>query len=161
MFRGVLRVAPGKADAYAGLGEAEFAQSQYRAAQRDFQAVLRLDPENQTARKRLDLANELMTLDPTLRGLGQEERYRRSLKLVEMTQAGASQCAGASPAPELKDLLDTAAKALTAHLSPAHQSDAADTNLDLAERLWASRKECKPPPGGDSPLALVMARIAQ
>jgi tetratricopeptide (TPR) repeat protein len=161
MFRNVLHDAPGNADAYDGLGEAEFAQSQYRAAQRDFQTALRLDPENQAARKSLDLANELMTLDPTLRGLGQEERYRRSLKLVEMTQDEAGQCAGASPQPELKDLLNTAAKALTAHVGAAHQSDAADANLDLAERLWASRKSCKPLPAGDTPLALTMARIAQ
>ncbi len=159
MFRGVLHDDPGNADAYAGLGAAEFAQGQYRAAQRDFGNALRLSPENQAARKSLDLANELMTLDPTLRGLGEEERYRRSLKLVEMTESEASQCAGANPPAELKDLLDAAAKAQKARLSAARQSDAADSNLDLAEKLWAARKECKPPPAADSPLAL--ARIAQ
>jgi hypothetical protein len=46
-------------------------------------------------------------------------------------------------------------------VSAARQSDAAESNLDLAEQLWAARKECKPPPPADSPLALVMARIAQ
>jgi tetratricopeptide (TPR) repeat protein len=161
LFRGVLRDAPDNADAYAGLGQAEFAQSQYRAAQRDFQAALRLAPDNQAARKSLGLSNELLTLDPMLRGLGQEERFRRSLKLVELTQGEVGQCAGPQPAPELQELLDMASKALKAHVSAARQSDAADSNLDLAERLWARWKECQPPPAADSPLALVMARIAQ
>ena len=161
MFRGVLRDAPESADAYAGLGDAEFAQSQYRAAQRDFQTALRIDPGGQAARTGLDLSTELLTLDPTLRGLGAEERLRRSLKLVEMTQQEASQCAGANPAPDLRTLLDTAAQALKAHVSAARQGDAAESDLDLAEKLWASRKECKPPPAVDSRLALVMTRIAQ
>jgi Tfp pilus assembly protein PilF len=161
MFRGVLHDAPGNADAYAGLGQAEFAQSEYRAAQRDFQTAVRLAPDDLAARKSLDLANELLTLDPTSRGLGQEERFRRSLKLVELTEAEAGQCAGPNPAPELQGLLDTAAKALKAHVSAARQGDASESNLELAEQLWARRKECKPPPAGDGPLALVMARIAQ
>jgi tetratricopeptide (TPR) repeat protein len=161
LFRAVLHDAPSNADAYEGLGEAEFAQSQYRGAQRDFQAALRLDPEDQAARKSLELCNELLTLDPTLRGLGHEERFRRSLKLVELTEGESSQCAGPNPAPELQGLLDVAAKALKAHVSAARQSDASESNLDLAEQLWARRKECKPPPATDSPLALVLARIAQ
>jgi hypothetical protein len=122
---------------------------------------LRLEPDNQTARKNLDLANELLTLDPTLRGLGQEERFRRSVKLVGLTEAEAGQCAGANPAPDLQALLDTAAKAVKARASAARQGDAAEANLDLAEQLWARRKECKPLPAADRPLALVMARIAQ
>jgi tetratricopeptide (TPR) repeat protein len=161
VFRAVLHDAPSNADAYAGVGEAEFAQNHFRAAQRDFQTALRLDPDDQAARKSLDLCNELLTLDPTLRGLGHEERFRRSLKLVELTEGEASQCSGPNPAPELQGLLDMAAKALKARVSAARQSDASESNLDLAEQLWARRKECKPPPATDSPLALVLARIVQ
>jgi len=47
LFRAALRDQPEDAGAYAGLGEAEFAQSQYRTAQRDFAAALRLDANNQ------------------------------------------------------------------------------------------------------------------
>ena len=162
LFRAVLHDAPSNAEAYEGIGDAEFAQSQYRAAQRDFQAALRLAPDEQTARKNLDLCDELLTLDPTLRGIGQEERFRRSLKLVELTQGETSQCAGPNPAPELQGLLDTAAKALKAHVRAARQAVASESNLDLAEQLWqARRKECKPPPATDNPLALVLARIVQ
>ena len=90
------------------------------------------------------------------------ERFSRSLKLVELTLGETSQCIGQNPSPELQGLLDKAAKALKGHVSAAHQSDVSEANLDLAEQLWqVSKKECKPPPAPDSPLALVLARLAQ
>ena len=90
------------------------------------------------------------------------ERFSRSLKLVELTLGETSRCIGQNPSPELQGLLDEAAKALKAHVSAAHQSEVADSNLDLAEQLWQARKkECKSPPAADSPLALVLARLAQ
>ena len=162
VFRGILHDAPANADAYAGLGEAEFARGNYRAAQRDFQTALRLAPDDQATRRRLDLCNELLMLDPTMRGLGPVERFRRSLKLVELTLDETSQCIGQNPSPELRGLLDKAGKALKAHVSAAHQSEVSESNLDLAEQLWQARKkECKSPPAADSPLALVLARLAQ
>ena len=162
VFRGILHDAPANADAYAGLGEAEFARGNYRAAQRDFQTALRLAPDDQATRQRLDLCNELLMLDPTVRGLGPAERFRRSLKLVELTTDETSQCIGQNPSPELRELLDKAGKALKAHVSAAHQSEVSESNLDLAEQLWQARKkECKSPPATDSPLALVLARLAQ
>lgn len=161
-FRGILRDFPANADAHAGLGEAEFAQSDYRAAQRSFQAALRLEPDDQAARRSLDRCDEVLTLDPSLRGLSQEERYRRSLKLVDLTLGEASQCAGPNPSPELQGLLGEAAKALKARVSAARLTEASESNLDLAERLWqARRKECASPPAADTPLALVLARIGQ
>jgi tetratricopeptide (TPR) repeat protein len=162
VFRGILRDFPANADAYTGLGEAEFVQSNYRAAQRNFQTALPLAPGDQAARQNLDRCNELLMLDPALRGLSKEEHFRRSLNLVELTLGEASQCAGRNPSPELQGLLDNAAKALKGRVSAARQSEASESNLDLAERLWqARRKECAAPPATDSPLALVLARIAQ
>ncbi len=162
VFRGILRNFPASTDAYAGLGEAEFAQSNYRAAQRSFQTALRLAPGDQAVRQSLDRCNELLMLDPALRGLSQAEYFRRSLKLVELTLGEAGQCAGPNPPPELQGLLGEAAKALKARVGAARQSEASESNLDLAERLWqARRKDCASPPAADSPLALVLARIAQ
>src|SRR6266853_3838033 len=81
VFCGILHDAPGNGDTYAGLGEAEFARGNYRAAQRDFQTALRLAPDDRATRRRLDVCNELLMLDPTIRGLGPVERFNRSLKL--------------------------------------------------------------------------------
>jgi tetratricopeptide (TPR) repeat protein len=161
-FRGILHAAPANADAHAGLGEAEFAQGNYRAADRDFRTALRLAPDDQATRQRLDLCNELLMMDPTYRGLGPAERYHRSLKLVELTLDETGQCVGRNPSPELQGLLDKAGKALKTHVNAAHESEVSESNLDLAEQLWqARRKECKSPPATDSPLALVLARLAQ
>jgi len=85
VFRGIIHDAPANSDAYAGLGESEFARGNYRAAQRDFQTALRLAPDDRTARQRLDSSNELLLLDPTVRNLGPAEHFRRSRKLVEAT----------------------------------------------------------------------------
>jgi tetratricopeptide (TPR) repeat protein len=163
VFRGILHDAPANADAYEGLGEAEFARGHYRAAQRDFQDTLRLAPDDQAARRRLDSCNEVLMLDPTTRGVSARERFSRSLKLVELTLGETSQCAGQNPSPELRGLLDEAARALlNARVSTTHRSEASESNLELAEQLWQARKrECKSPPDTDSPLALVLARLAQ
>ncbi|MEO8028875.1 MAG: tetratricopeptide repeat protein [Bryobacteraceae bacterium] len=162
VFKGILRDAPANADAYAGLGESEFARANYRSAQRDFQVALRLAPDNQTTRRRLDACNELLTLDPMIRGLGIAERFRRSLKLVELTVAEIGKCAGETPSVETQDLIDKANKALKATVRFASQAEAAESNLDVAEQLWQARKkDCKTPPPTDSPLALVLARLAQ
>ena len=119
-------------------------------------------PDDQAARKRLELCNELLMLDPMLRGLGAAERFRRSVKLVELTRNEAAQCVGENGSPELQALLEQAGKALEAKVSAGHQGEVAEQNLDLAEQIWQARKkECKAAPDADSPLALVMARLAQ
>jgi len=162
VFSGILHDVPANADAYAGLGEAEFVRGDYRAAQGDFQTAVQLAPDNQSARQRLDVCNELLTLDPTVRGLGPLERFQRSLALLDLTLDQTKQCIGQNPSPQLQQLLDQAGKTLEAHVSAAYQSEESEANLDLAEQLWqARRQECTPPPRADSPLALVLARLAQ
>ncbi len=162
VFRGILHDAPANAEAYAGLGEAEFTRGDYRTAQRDFQTTLRLSPDDQATRQRLNLCNDLLMLDPAIRGLAPVERFHRSLKLIELTLDGIGRCIGPNPSPELRRLLDKAAGAPKAHVSAAHQSEVSESNLDLAEQLWQSgKKECKSPPPADSPFALVLARLAQ
>lgn len=142
IFRGMVQEAPVRAEGYAGLGESEFAQANYREAQRDFETALRLAPADDV-RKRLELCGELLALDPTLRGLSPTERLSRSRKLVEMARKEVSKC-GAT------DLDKQAAAQVT------------EANLDLAEELWQARaKECKSQPAADDPVALVMARLAR
>ena len=108
------------------------------------------------------VCDELLTLDPTRRGLGPAERFQRSLKLVELTLDQTRECAGQNPPPELRGLIEKAGKALKAHVSAARQGEAFEANLDLAEQLWQARKkECNSPPATDTPLELVLARLAQ
>jgi len=160
LFREILRDAPANAEAHASLGEAEFALGNYHAAQWSFQAALRLAPDDRDTRQHLGLCDELLALDPTMRGLGPPERFQRSLKLIELTIDDIGQCIGQNPSPELRKLLDEAAKALKARVGVARQSEVAESDLDLAEQLWQARKrDCRSAPDSDSPLALVLARL--
>jgi tetratricopeptide (TPR) repeat protein len=157
-----LHDAPTSAEPYAGLGEAEFARGNYRAAQHSFQTAVRLAPNDVSSLQRLDTCNKLLTLDPTSRGLNQAERFRRSVKLLELTAAETSQCVGQRASPHLAELLDDAGRVVKVHGATSHQSELSESNLDLAERLWQARKrECSSPAATDSPVALVLAKLAQ
>jgi len=162
VFQSILNDAPANAAARAGLGEAEFAQGNYRAAQRDFGIAVRLAPNDAPARKRLDVSNEVLMLDPTVRGLGSAERFRRSRQLVELAMQATSQCAGLNASPEMQELMARAASAVKARVSLAREDEVSESMVDTAEQLWQARgKECKAPAEPDSPLALVLAKIVQ
>jgi len=163
IFREALKAHPQDADAYAGLGEAEFARGSYRAAQFDFAAASRLAPDNPTIRRRLELCNEVLALDPAQRGLDAGERYARSRKVLELTLARVEPCLGASSPQSHQDLLDMSRTALKRPASLSRQSKESEAAVDLAERLWANRKkECAQiAVVQDEPLALVLAKLAQ
>jgi tetratricopeptide (TPR) repeat protein len=155
IFRGIVQEAPARAEGYAGLGDAEFAQANYRAAEGDFETALRLSPGDAAVRERLELSGKLLALDPTLRGLTPAERLTRSRRLVELVRDEVRQCA----AP---DLNKRAAGQVT-QVNPELNSELnPERNLDLAEDLWQARaRECKSQPPADDPVALVMARLAR
>ena len=162
VFRGIVRDEPANAEAHAGLGEADFARADYRGAQRHFEEALRIAPNDGNTRRHLEVCSEFLALDPMRRGLDPQERYRRSLKLLELTSAEVDKCITKNQPPEVEALLDKAASAQTAHVKAARQGESAEANLDLAEQLWQLRKrECKAAAPSDTPLALVLARLGQ
>jgi len=163
LYREILRQQPQNFDAYAGLGEAEFTRGNYRIARTDFVAALRLNPADEEIRKRLGVCETVLALDPTQRGLSTADRYRRSLKLIELALAAVNQCVGAPPPETARDLAVKAQQTLKRRVSSSRQDAATEANLELAEQLWEARqKACqKSPPASEEPLALVMARLAQ
>jgi len=163
VFRQMLHTPSANADAYQGMGDAEFAQANYRGAQRYYQTALRLAPADLAVRHKLEVCDQLLDLDPMLRGLTTEERFQRSLKLVEMTLAEVNGCQPQNTPPDMQPLINNANAALQAHVSPLRQGDVAESNLDIAEQLWQVRKKeiCQSPADADRPLALVLARLTQ
>lgn len=158
MFRQILRDQPSNARAFAGLGMAEFARGNYRGAHLDFLIASRLKPNDTEIKKQFNLASEVLTLDPTVRGLNQRGRYQRSAHLLELAEASLSRCSGAPG-----ELVNEARLQLQAPARQASEGDATEANLDLAEKLWQARKkECPAPvPESDQALALVLTKIAQ
>ena len=163
VFRDILRQQPQDAEAYAGLGEAEFASGNYRTAQAEFQASLRFRPDDQATHQRLDVCNRILELDPMRRGLSMEEQYRRARKLVELVLDDVDQCLGAAAGGPSQEFIDTVRSALKKPVTTARRSEAMDDNLDWADQLWELRKmDCKTPiTPAEEPLALVLSKLAQ
>ena len=163
LFKDILRQQPQDFDAYAGLGEAEFARGNYRTARTDFRAALRLNPEDEEIQKRLGVCETVLALDPTQRGLSSAEQYRRSLKLLELASDAMNRCVGAPPPETAHDLAEKAGQALKRRVGSSRQEEVTETNLELAEQLWQARqKQCKQAPAeAEEPLALVIAKLAQ
>ena len=162
VFGRVLRKDNRDADAYAGLGEAELAQDDFRAARDAFRNALRLRPADKTLQKRLQVAEQVLAIDPALSGLSRSERYERSLKLVEAAVGSIDQCAATmkgSPPPEVKDVADAARKLLLRRARPRSYSEAIEENSDLAKRLWKARASvCGQANAPDEPLARLMTQ---
>jgi len=135
LFRDVLRRQPQDPDAYVGLGEAEFARGNYRAARANLEAALRLRPADESTRQRLDLSNQVLALDPAQRGLSREEQYQRSLKILELTVATATSCLTSPLSATTRDLIDSASKGLKPRIHSAQSAEAMETNMQLAERI--------------------------
>jgi tetratricopeptide (TPR) repeat protein len=153
LFREILHRRPNDASAYAGLGESEFARGNYRIALAEFQAALRLEPAKEPVRKRVEALNEVFALDPSRRGLSVEERYRRSVRLLELATEDLNRCTGASAQQALK----------REPRGAAQESEATEANLDLAGELWQTRKkQCSGSAAeAEQPFALVMAKVVQ
>jgi tetratricopeptide (TPR) repeat protein len=155
IFREILRQHPQDPDAYAGLGESEFARANYQTARSDFQMAANLRPSDEQIAARLQLCSEVLALDPMRRGLPPEEQYRRSVNMLEAAGAAIERCGKAVP--------DEAEKAMKSKVRTGHMSEAVEANLDLAEQLWKVRQqECKQAPNAaEEPLRLVLGKIAQ
>lgn len=148
------------AGAYFGLGQANFAQADYTAAQHAFRRALHMQPDNQEIRQRLALTDQIVALDPTVARLSSAERYDRSRQLVSKALAALERCAGAEGEvlPDtFSSLMAEARKA-----SPRRREGETPHLISLAEQLWQARaKLCASPPQKDEPLAFVLAKIAK
>jgi len=149
LFRDILKHHPQDADAYDGLGQAEFLRGNYQTALIDFEDASNVRPLDKEISAHLRLCSEVLALDPMRRGIGPEEQVRRSSKMLEMASAAAARCGVAVPETKPK--------------RGARPSEAMDENLRLAEELWKAREQqCgQPPSAEEEPLRLVLARIAQ
>jgi len=155
--------------AYEGMGDAELGQSQYRAAHEAFLGAYLRDPNNASVRAHLQTLNTVTEIDPTLRRLTSAEKYRRSVRILEMTRATLDQCLAKNPpgnsasSDENRQLFQTADAAL-AQKEPAHvTNEIAEGVLSLAEKLWHAEKTTCGEDASDSDqdaLNLIMRKLA-
>jgi tetratricopeptide (TPR) repeat protein len=153
--RGIIAKDPKDAAAYEGLGQAELEEGQYSAARSAFVQASYDQPGNASVESHLRMLNMVVALDPTIRQLTSEEKYRRSILLLERAQRELAACAPASP------LLSSADTMLHGKL-PAHvNNEDAETVLALAQSIWrAWDNGCGARPGSDEVVNLLMKKLA-
>jgi tetratricopeptide (TPR) repeat protein len=164
VFQAIVKDSPRNADAYDGLGRAELARDNYQNAQNAFKSALRLNPYNSLIQEQLSLTEQILSLDPTSRGLSRKQRYEKSRKLLEVSLDALAACLDTTPSPPktASELSDAARKSLLRRKTPRSYADAVESDLELAGQLWALRIDlCGPPMGPDRALARVHARLSR
>lgn len=158
--QGVLAENPKDFETRTVLGRAELELGNYQLARDAFRRALAYNSRYEPAREHLNVVNEVLSLDPTLRGLGAAERYRRSRDLAGRALTALEGCLKERLVPpETADLVDEARKAIESR--PRDRALAADTNVALAEELWQHRADFCGSAAGDEPVARVLARLAK
>jgi chloride channel protein, CIC family len=166
VFQDVLRANSRDAQAWASLGMAELAQEDYRAALSAFRNAVRLDSSDEQSRRKLDLSERVLALDPNTGGLRASDRHQRSVEILTGALQMEEQCLattkGATGSIPDGNLADAARKALAHRARRVEMDDAIDMNLDLAVRLWKSAKNlCPAQQQKDEALDRVLARLSR
>jgi tetratricopeptide (TPR) repeat protein len=160
VFREVLRENGRDAEASAGLGGAEFALGDYRLARRAFEDALKWNPDDEKVKGPLQVCNEILAIDPTMRGLGSKDRYQRSVRVLSEVVDRTQHCMSTHETaadPEIRELLAGAQKALNRR-ARSDLGDATQNNMSLSEELWTTRTRlCGPAAAADQALDLVLS----
>ncbi len=129
-------------NAWAGLGEAQFDLKDYQPAEESLKNAVTWGSVDDIATSRLQTVEQILALDPSMRGLTVAERYRRSLDLLQQTLDLAKGCKAApATGPSLSGLEVRAAMQLKQN-RPQNTESIAE-NVNLAEDLWqANQKWC-------------------
>jgi tetratricopeptide (TPR) repeat protein len=159
VYRALIHEGNTDSETYSGLGDAELALGDYRAAQIAFDeaskhgATAELQP-------RVELATKMAALDPTLRRLGSIEKFERCVRVLQLARDSLAACARGGNAAELLSSTD---KMLAQKKARNVNNELAEERLSMAERLWAARiQACGPSTlAEEEPLRLIMGKLTQ
>ncbi len=166
LYRAILDRDPNDAAAYTGLAEADLQLGEYRAARGNFLEAYYHDPHNPGIRSRLELASSLASLDPTVRQLPSAEKYRRSLRVLDLAVSDLQQCLAGQPSQNttaIQNLIASAKDATKAPASAGVTNETAEHVLAQAEKIWQARVKACPgvPSTSEEPLRLIMDKLTQ
>ena len=163
-YRAAIKQNPKDSAAYAGLGEAELQLGDYGKAREAFLTVSTYKPDDPAIRRRLELSNTLAVLDPTYRKLTSMEKYRRSLRILDLASTGLKRCLAnhhAADSEETQQLLESANQVLTSKPGKNITNETAENALGVAEKAWQVRiKICGTATSADEEaLRLIVERL--
>ncbi len=163
IFTEVTEQDPRDAEAFAGLGDAEFEMAHYFSARTAYRQALRLNPDDLQSKTQYDLATEIIRLNPMLRGLGSATRLGRSRVLVERSLDALAYCSPEDPdtLPEnVQDMIERAEQVVAGRASQ-RSDNAVDENIALAESLRTYQENnCASPTVPDRALELVLEQLS-
>ena len=157
-YRDLIRGNPRSPENYSGLGDAQLALGDYRGAEASYQNVARLGGGGEIE-QRLQLAETMAALDPTMRKLSSTEKYRRSMTILKMARDALAACLSLTDHGMISD----ADKALSEKIRGPMNNEVAEDRLALAQQLWQTRlSSCGPSTSpAEESLRLVMEKLAQ
>ncbi len=164
VYHALIKRNPEDGTAYAGLGEAQLQEGDYRLAHGAFLHASVHDPNNRLLPQLAALSLALSEMDPTPRWLPSLEKYRRSLHILDLARAAAEQCVkGQLGASIDTEKLLVAADDKISMKPPVHATnEMAEEVLGLAQKLWQARlKSCGPVSANEEALRLLMTKLGQ
>jgi thioredoxin-like negative regulator of GroEL len=166
LYSTILQREPQSMAACLGLAEADLQRGEYRRAHANFLRAYHHDENDSWIRSRMELSNELSELDPTVRQLSSLDKYRRSLRILQLARNNLQECLSREPnanSGDAQQLLSSASKAVSAKFPKHVTNEMAERELGLAENLWQARlKTCgKITTSHEEPLRLIMEKLAQ
>jgi tetratricopeptide (TPR) repeat protein len=155
-YRALIRRSPDDAAAYVGLGDAALALGQFVTARSAFREAARMKASDTMITRRLELADTLLALDPTARGLSDSQRLSRSRVVLALTTAAIDGCPHGVETPPGSAVRDSALAELRRPASPGDLASAAERSLTLAGVVWRSRSAACVPDSSESSEVLVL-----
>ena len=154
IFQEIVAASPHDANAWAGLGEAQFDLADYTSAEVSLQNGATWGSSDQNVAAHLKTTQEILSMDPSMRGVSVRERYRRSVNLLQHMLDLVEMCKPPlANAPDLSRLVARAAKQLK--LERPQNTETVGANVSMAQDLWeANQKWCGT--SADPALALLM-----
>jgi tetratricopeptide (TPR) repeat protein len=139
---------PADSSVWLRLGDARFAADKDRLALDAYRRAAKADPENTGAQSAVTRVEDVLSLDPTRRGLSVRERARRWDVILQRVVAAAAACGESPETEKAKPLL----KKRTFSLGVS------DQKMDAALRVWQSAvPSCKT----DAVLSHVMSKVRE
>lgn len=135
VYRTLLRASPEDSGLLAGLARAQFGTGRYLAAERGLRRAIDAGASGPALQRELETAESINRLDPSVRGLKSTEKHRRAHQLTSALVFALRTCS-----PESSAVAD-AEKKLARREKPRDLLASAETDLDLFERLWNSRRD--------------------
>ena len=133
------------ADALTAAGRAADARAPLRRA-------AALDPSRRDLRQRAETVDTILSLDPTLPGLGLVARTRRARAVLS---AVLDETAACEPTPDVAPLRQEAARRVRQRARA--DAEAAEVDLEAAAQLWRAASGCR----GDGPRAQAIIRVLE